>query len=95
LEILKGLIRVNANLEDLIRSTFDLCGNWILIYKRYDDVTFFHDCTGARSLYYTDAEKIKELWIASQPRLIANLLKLQEDNNAVEFMESQIAKGSG
>lgn len=94
MEILEGLIRENTILEDLIKSTFDLCGNWILVYKRYDDVFFFHDCTGARSLFYTDAKKTKELWIASQPRLIANLLNHQEDTNAVEFMESQISKGS-
>lgn len=93
-EILNRLMLENTDFGDLIRSTFELCGNWILIYKQYDDIFLFHDCTGARSIFYTDVDKTKDLWFASQPRLIAFLLDLQEDKNAIDFIMSQKSKTS-
>jgi len=91
-EILNRLLLENTNFADLIRSTFELCGNWILIYKQYDDIFLFHDCTGVRSIFYTNVDKTKDLWFASQPRLIAFLLDLQEDKNAIDFMKSHKSK---
>ena len=93
-EILNRLMLENTNFDDLLRSTFDLCGNWILIYKEYDDIFLFHDCTGARSIFYTNVNKTKNLWFASQPGLIASLLNLQEDKNAIDFITSPKAKTS-
>ena len=93
-EILNRLMLENTDFGDLIRSTFELCGNWILIYKQYDDIFLFHDCTGARSIFYTDVDKTKKMWFASQPRLIASLLDLQEDKNAIEFILSQKSQTS-
>lgn len=88
-QVIEELLLENSSFEEVVESTFELCGNWILLYKEDQQVFLFHDCTGVRSLFYTDGSRANELWFASQPRLIASFLGLQEDKEAHDFMKVQ------
>lgn len=88
-DILNRLMSKRSTAADLIRSTFELCGNWILIANADNKMFVFHDCAGIRSVYYTDIDKTEELWLASQPILIAQLMGFEEDHKAVEFIMAQ------
>ena len=92
IDILKRLLPENRALPDLIKATFELCGNWILVFENDEKLAIFHDFAGAKSVYYTDVQKTGDLWIASQPRLIAEVLGLEENMRAVEFISRQIKK---
>lgn len=91
-QILNRLLSEDLVLTELIKATFELCGNWILIYKKNDKISLFHDCAGARSIVYTLVGKTKELWCASQPRLIADILDLNEEKKAIDFILTQKSK---
>ena len=91
-EILNRLLLKNTTFRNLISSTYDLCGNWVLISKKNKEIILFHDCTGAKSVYYSDSDKFDELWIASQPRLIALVMDVKEDKNAIDFIVTQKSK---
>lgn len=91
-EIIKELLVLHQDVRELIRATFDFCGNWILIYQQNEDIYIFHDCIGARALFYTDMNKVSELWFGSQPRLLGYLLDLKEDETAREFILAQQQK---
>lgn len=91
-DILNQLLTEKRCATDLIKSTFKFCGNWILIFKGKNKTFLFHDCVGARSVYYTDINKTENLWVASQPSLIALAIKLYEDPKAVDFIMTQKTK---
>ncbi len=85
-KILKRLLSENHSFGTLLKSTYGLVGNWVLIYSDGKMSYLFHDCTGLRSVYYTDIEQTNELWLASQPRLLKNILNLQVDKEVKDFI---------
>ncbi|QQR67720.1 MAG: hypothetical protein IPI25_05845 [Candidatus Brocadia sp.] len=48
----------------------------------------FHDATGLRQVFCTEIHFTKDLWCASQPGIIAQLLSLKMDRDAVGFINS-------
>jgi hypothetical protein len=91
-DILSRLLNENSTVMDIIRSTYDLCGNWVLLLKHDKQRLLFHDSAGARCVYYTDIDRTNDLWIAAQPRIVAPLLNLAEDPEAVNFIETYKSK---
>jgi PAS domain S-box-containing protein len=74
-------------LNDFFQHTYDLAGRWILIVDDGKEIRLFHDPMGYRQVFFTDLSVGKELWCASRPRLIAEVLGYQIDDEAKEFID--------
>jgi hypothetical protein len=70
----------------VISDTYKYAGRWILIADDGYQVVVFNDPAGMRSVYYsTDAGAI---WCASQPGMLAQLLKREMSPEALELIDS-------
>jgi hypothetical protein len=78
-DILNELIENNNKFEEIVRSTYNLGGSWIIVYKNDKFIGIFNDAAGTRQIYYS--KKNSEIWCASQPHTIAEELNLQESEN--------------
>ena len=87
-DILEKLIRLPGDRKDLIKGTYTYGGRWVLIVDDGEEMTVFHDAVGLRQVFYTDVRCTGELWCASQSGMIATLLGLQMEADAVDFMDS-------
>ncbi len=62
-------------------------GRWILIVNDGREIRLFNDAMGLRQVFYTNMLLTKDLWCASQPGIIADILRLEMDRDAVnEYM---------
>lgn len=87
-DIINVLIHELFSCDKFIEHTYKFGGRWILLVNDGKETRLFHDATGLRQVFYTDACFIKDLWCASQPGLIAEILNLQMDKDAVDFIKS-------
>lgn len=90
-EILKDLLfKLNTcdDLDDSFKWTDDFGGRWILIVDDGKEIRLFNDATGLRQVFYTTVSSSGEIWCASQPGMLAMLLNLEMDSEAVEFINS-------
>ena len=85
-DITNDLLRELCNyssLDSFFECTYGFGGRWILVVDDSKEIRLFHDPMGLRQVFYTNACFPKALWCASQPGIIAELLKLEMDNEAV------------
>lgn len=87
-DILEKLVHIPGDRKALIKDTYKFGGRWTLIMNDGEETALFHDAVGLRQVFYTDVRVTRELWCASQPGIIARLLRLQMDDDAVDFMNS-------
>lgn len=90
-DILRSLmrqLRSSDNLDNFFSYTDSIGGRWILIVDNGLEIRLFNDAVGYRQVYYTDMEMCEQLWCGSQPGIIADILKLDVDEEAREFMNS-------
>lgn len=90
-EILGGLLQTlqaSDDLDTLVAATFGLGGRWILIADNGRQTRLFHDAGGLRQVYYTRSSGTGANWCASDPGVIAEMLGLQEDREAKQFITS-------
>lgn len=71
--------------ESLIQQTEALGGRWVLVVARGNSPWLFHDPCGYRQVFYTSRAS-GGLWCASQPGLLAELLHLSMDREALRFL---------
>lgn len=76
-EILKDLI--GNNLEHIIKKIFNYSGRYVIIFVNSDNLTLLHDATAARKVFF--CLKHSKPWFASQPHLLAKVLKLKITTN--------------
>jgi hypothetical protein len=92
-DILHGLLReldAQGGLDHLIERTFTLGGRWILIVDDGSAVRLLNDPMGLRQVFYTN-DLVDDLWCASQPGILAEILKLEMAEDAVnEFIHSDV-----
>ena len=88
-EIMSELLNQLNDINEFIKHTYHLGGRWILIATVNKQSILCHDAGGLRQVFHTDPERTGELWCASHPGLIANILKIQMDKKAVEFITEQ------
>ena len=96
-QIIDDMLRVlnaRGRFEDLLAHTHDLAGRWILIVHDGQHVRIVNDACGYRQVVYTDPTACGEVWCASQPGLIAEVLRLQVDPEAMEFIRLYEAGGA-
>jgi len=92
-DIISSLIVKLHNSETFFKHTNDYGGRWILIVEDGEHITLFNDAMGLRQVFYTDVSCSRDLWCASQPGLIAEILSLEMDEDAVNgFMNSEVYK---
>jgi hypothetical protein len=87
-DIVNALIVQLSECDRFVAYTYKYGGRWILIMNDGKEVRLFNDAAGLRQVFYTEKLHTKELWCASQPKVIAELLNLEKDKEAVEFIDS-------
>jgi len=87
-DIINSLIHKLSNCDNFFEHTYKFGGRWILIVNDGKEIRVFNDAAGLRQVFYTETRYIKDLWCASQPGIIAELLNLQMDKDAVDFINS-------
>ena len=70
------------------KQTYNLGGRWILIINDGKEIRLLTDPAGLRQVCYTDINYTDDLWCASQPGIIAEILNLKMDNDAVNFIHA-------
>ena len=68
--------------------TYDFGGRWILIIDDGKEPILFTDPAGLRQAVYTEKKSTRDFWCASQPGIIAEVLNLKLDDDAVRFINS-------
>ena len=89
-DILNKLIEDDNTFKEFVRSTYNLGGRWIIIYKDNKSIKIFHDAAGDRQIYYS--KNNSEIWCASQPHTIAKELNLKKskDKDLNKFITSNV-----
>jgi hypothetical protein len=87
-EILTALMPNFVRSPELFMQTARFGGRWILIVDDGSTVVLFHDAAGLRQVFYTDVGSTQQLWCASQPTTLAEILGLQVDGDAQDFISS-------
>ncbi len=90
IDILKSLIGkllASKDLNSFFKNTYTLGGRWVLIIDDGNEIRLLNDTTGYRQVFYTDLSICEQLWCASQPGIIAEILNLDMDKDALEFLD--------
>lgn len=87
-DLLSGLLRELGGGADLLASTSRFGGRWVLIVCDGVQVKLFHDALGLRQVCYTDVRRAGELWCTSEPKIVADMLRLQKNVDALELVAS-------
>jgi hypothetical protein len=96
--ILQGLLinlATSHNFDAFIENTYCYGGRWILVVDDAKAVRAFTDAAGYRTLFYTTISNFSPMWCASQPGILAEMLSLEKDQEALEFLDSPQCKHSG
>jgi len=88
-DILTDLMRYLSDFNSLLEQTLRFGGRWIIIATNGNDIRIFNDPAGLRQLFYTDTGKTGELWCASQPGMIADILDLDMSTEGIEYINSR------
>lgn len=80
-------IRLSKN-TDYFEITKNYAGRWVLIIETGDRLILFHDPAGLRQVYYCGIDCCGDVWCASHPGLIADILGFRPDKEAIDFIES-------
>ena len=84
--ILEDLIHNVSTLTDIISILEKLTGRFILILKLNSELLLFHDAVALRQVQYCRDEK-GFVWCASEPKLLADLLNFNHDEEVVKYRE--------
>lgn len=87
-DIIEDFVSTPFSCDTFFERTFRFGGRWILIVDDGQNIVLFNDPAGLRQVFHTDPEYIRELWCASQPGIIAQMLDLQMDKEAINFFNS-------
>lgn len=93
-EIVRGLLEAFdrcRSLDELFPHTYSLSGRWILIVADDTEARLFNDAAGYRQVHYCSTAS-GEVWCASQPGMLADLLGLAEDRAARAFIDACSAR---
>ncbi len=85
-DILEDLMGAFGTCGELIKQTFEYGGRWIIIAGDGQGNTIFNDAAGLRQVFYSVTSS--GVWCASQPGLLADILKAEMDPAAVDYVNS-------
>jgi hypothetical protein len=87
-EILNAFMPHLGSSTEFFMQTARFGGRWVLIVYDGSTVVLFHDAAGLRQVFYTDVGSTQQLWCASQPATLAEILGLHVDGDAQDFITS-------
>jgi len=88
-DVIKKLsLKIFDNVGPYFGLTYDFGGRWILIIDDGKEPILFTDPAGLRQVVYTEKKSTGDFWCASQPGVIAEVLNLKMDEDAVRFINS-------
>ena len=87
-EIITGLLHALSDCDAFFQETYRYGGRWILIVNDGREIKLFNDAAGLRQVFYSDRRCTDEFWCASQPRMIADILRLEMAEDAIDFINS-------
>ncbi len=87
-DIVTMLTHQLGDCDGFFEQTYKFGGRWILIVNDGREIRLFNDASGLRQNFYTDTRYISDRWCASQPGILAEILNLEMDPRAVEFINS-------
>ena len=87
-DIVNDLFLKLSDFGSFIENTSKYGGRWSLIANDGNQIRLFNDAVGLRQVFYTETSHTQELWCASQPGLIAEVLSLKMAAEAVNFINS-------
>ncbi|MCC6345946.1 MAG: hypothetical protein IT388_02025, partial [Nitrospirales bacterium] len=86
--VVHGLLERLDTAGTFFPHTYELGGRWVLLVDDGREMLLFNDAVGFRQVFHSDMRRTGELWCASQPGLIADILRLEPDREAMEFIRS-------
>lgn len=93
-QILRRLSESSADLEACIASCADLGGRWVLIHQESQSIRIYHDSSGLKQVCYASGGADDSVFCASQPKLLAEIAGLEEEEAALAFIDRQEAANS-
>jgi len=87
-EVLNSLLDQFRDFDALLTATATCGGRWIIIAMQGEQSILFHDALGLRQVCYSDTTRMDDLWIMSQPGLVADLFKLGISTDAQAYIDS-------
>jgi hypothetical protein len=87
-DIVTGLMPLVDASNDFVKHTSKFGGRWILIVNDGRRVRLYTDAVGLRQVFYTSSDRPGDVWCASQPGMIAQILGLEMDPAGVDYINS-------
>jgi hypothetical protein len=87
-EIAGRLLETLGDCESFFEQTYKYGGRWILIVSDGRRQILFNDAAGLRQVFYTNRRYDNGLWCASEPGMLARVLRLQMDTDALGLIDS-------
>jgi hypothetical protein len=87
-DILADLAPVLGSSNDFAKHTGKYGGRWVLIVNDGRSIRLYTDTVGLRQVFYTSHGHGGDVWCASQPGMIAQILGLEMEPAAVDFIDS-------
>lgn len=87
-DIVEKLLAGLSSCDSFYQQTYRYGGRWILIVCDGSKTILFHDAAGLRQVFYTNQEYAAGLWCGTQPGLLARLLDLEMDSEALTLINS-------
>jgi len=87
-ELLDDLLRTSASLEALVAATGAYAGRWAMVLQEGPRTLVCHDATGLRQVVYAQTAD-HAVVCASHPGLLAQVLALQPDPAALDYIRSR------
>lgn len=86
-DILQGLCDHSSSIERFIELTESLGGRWVIVLKYGDSSIVFNDAAGTRTVFF-HINDLQQVWLATQPGLLAEKFGLIESEDSKEFRAS-------
>ncbi|MBE0669589.1 MAG: hypothetical protein IH588_03285 [Anaerolineales bacterium] len=87
-DILSEMMQNFESFDSLFKYTHRLGGRWIVVAKNGNEIRLFNDPAGLRQVFYSDVGLTGELWCASQPGMIADILSLDMSVEGIDYINS-------
>ncbi len=88
-DVLKRLASAGTDFGNIERAASRLAGRWLLFVRLDKETRLYPDAGGTRTVFYTSGETSDELWVGSQPGLLADALPIKVDQLLVSEFKSQ------
>jgi hypothetical protein len=87
-EIATELLEQLRTCDDVLEPAGRLGGRWVLVVNDGVRTILFADAAGLRQVVHTASSASEPLWCASQPGLLAELVRLPMDEEAAAFLRT-------